>query len=317
MKTSSLSTYEVANGPTVSWGAIFAGAFFAFIVNLTLMSFGSAVGFSALDPNSPDAMGRGALIGIGVFTVAVAIISLFAGGYVSARLAGFHTRTVAGLHGLSAWAVVSTITAIMIAIGIGKVTGAALTAVGDTVKGATVAGVAATAGTGAGMNLNDVISEVRQLLKDTGKPALNPDNISREVSALAQKAARAQADLGGDAGAQVAQQQGQEIANNVDRDAIANVLSKRMNITKDQASSLIGQSEQQANEAIASLQAKAQEAKEKAAEASTKVAAAASWLTFFSLLVGAVSAYFGGVVGGRITEDDVVGLTTVRETVAS
>ncbi len=292
-----LATGEVQR-PMISWGAILAGAFIAFVVNATLMSMGGGIGFSSFDPEQGDSVGRGAMLAAGAFWFIAGLISLFAGGYVAARMSGYRERVVAGLHGLCAWAVASAVTIVLVATGIGSAVGAAVGLVGSGLRGAASAGAGAAANTK--FDVSSVREEVRQLLAETGKKELQPENVKARAKDVPQDAARAQANAGGKTGADVAEEQAGAVAGAADKDAVANVISKRLGISKEEANSLIGQSEDQANSVMATIKQKGIAAAGK----TTNAAAAAGWFMFFSLVSGAIAAYIGGVFGGPMGFSD-------------
>jgi hypothetical protein len=286
--------------PNVSWGSIFAGAVIAFVTQLVFLSLGSAIGFSAFDPGQGDSPGQSSLIAAGIYTVIVALLSLFAGGYVAGRLAGYRLRSVSTLHGLCSWGVVSAVTVLMMAMGVSRVAGTAFGIVGSGIKG--LAQASSVAATNSDMNVETVTREVRQILNETGKPELNPNRMEREAKNLPAQAATTQATTGGasggasggTSGANVAGNQLEAKADAFDRDAVANVLSKRLGISKNDAMSLIGQSEDKANQVIGTLKARSLEAAQKG----TQVAASVSWMAFLTLILGAAAAAFGGFIGG-------------------
>jgi hypothetical protein len=243
----------------ISWGAIFAGAFVAFAVNAALMGLGGGIGFSAFDPEQGDAVSKGALIGAGAYWFIAGLISLFAGGYVAARMAGFRDRALAGLHGLCAWALASTVAIGLVATGVGAALGAAVGLVGSGIKGAASTGAAAIQNSGA--DLSSLRNDVRQLLQPNDQGGVT-----------------------------------------VNQDAIANLLSQRLGISRDEANALIGQADDQANSVIISIQSRGTVAAGKTADA----AAFAGWLAFFSLVAGAIAGYLGGMTGGGPLERIIV-----------
>jgi hypothetical protein len=79
------------NTPTVSWGAIFAGAFSAAALSFVLLAVGAAFGPSVASPwdfNGRDAADTAAAAGIGaaIFLIVVHAISSGTGGYLAGRL---------------------------------------------------------------------------------------------------------------------------------------------------------------------------------------------------------------------------------------
>ena len=88
----------------ISWGAVLAGVITALALQLVLSLLGVAVGASTIDPmreGTPEASSLG--IGAGLWWVASALLSVFAGGWVAGRLAGVPVRTDGLLHGFVTW----------------------------------------------------------------------------------------------------------------------------------------------------------------------------------------------------------------------
>jgi hypothetical protein len=89
-------------GFRLSWGAIFAGLVIAIVLQIFLAMLGIAIGMTAWEPGDPA---RGLGTGAAVWAVVSALLSLFAGGVVTGRLAGVLTRNDGALHGVVMWGV--------------------------------------------------------------------------------------------------------------------------------------------------------------------------------------------------------------------
>lgn len=121
----------------VSWGAVIAGVVIAMVLQLVLSLLGAGLGLSTIDPmsrSSPEPATFG--IAAGIWWVASSAMALFAGGWVSAHLAGAPDKTDASLHGLLTWALAAIVTTYLLA----SLMGAALGG------GSKLLGSAATAG---------------------------------------------------------------------------------------------------------------------------------------------------------------------------
>lgn len=293
MEHSEVTRRNVAVGSRISWGAIIAGAFLALVVNIMLLSLGSGIGFTVYDPGQGDELGMGSLIGGGIYTILVVCVSLFVGGFVASRLAGTRSIGVAGLHGLCTWALVTTFASFMVVTGIGNAVGAAFSLVGQGLGGAAQAGFSMVEGMD--VDMEALQGEVRKTMEQTGKPELDPERLEGRAEKAKDRAADATADQGAQAGREALEQEGEKVTESLDQEALANVLSKRMNISKEEAQSMIAQG----REGLEVAQERVQEIGTRAAEVSTTAAAAASWITFFVLLGGGLSAYFGGYYGER------------------
>ena len=156
-------TSIVARGPTVSWGAILAGAFAAAALSFILLSIGTAFGLSVASPwdfTGREAAEAAATAGVGaaIFLIVIHAISLGVGGYLAGRLRpkatgarGDETYFRDTAHGLVVWAVSAVATVLMLAClalaaasGGVAVTTSALNAAGQAAGG--VAGAASSEG---------------------------------------------------------------------------------------------------------------------------------------------------------------------------
>jgi hypothetical protein len=116
-----------SNMPTVSWGAIFAGAFSAAALSFVLLAIGAAFGLSVASPwdfTGREAADTAAAAGMGaaIFLIVVHAISSGTGGYLAGRLRpkptglrGDETYFRDTAHGLVVWAVSAVATILMIA----------------------------------------------------------------------------------------------------------------------------------------------------------------------------------------------------------
>jgi hypothetical protein len=146
-----------ANTPTVSWGAIFAGAFSAAALSFVLLAIGAAFGLSVASPwdfTGYEAADTAAAAGIGaaIFLIGVHAISSGTGGYLAGRLRpkptglrGDETYFRDTAHGLVVWAVSAVATILMIAcLAMAAASGGvALTAAGIGAAGQAAQGAAA------------------------------------------------------------------------------------------------------------------------------------------------------------------------------
>jgi hypothetical protein len=145
------------NTPTVSWGAIFAGAFSAAALSFVLLAIGAAFGLSVASPwdfTGREAADTAAAAGIGaaIFLIVVHAISSGTGGYLAGRLRpkptglrGDETYFRDTAHGLVVWAVSAVATILMIAcLAMAAASGGvALTAAGIGAAGQAAQGAAA------------------------------------------------------------------------------------------------------------------------------------------------------------------------------
>jgi hypothetical protein len=90
----------------ISWAAIFGGVIVVVAIQLLLSLLGAGIGLGTVDTNAgstptPSSLG----IGAGLWWVVSSCLALFAGGYVTAWLAGIETRFDGMLHGLVTWGI--------------------------------------------------------------------------------------------------------------------------------------------------------------------------------------------------------------------
>jgi len=137
----------------ISWGAVFAGAVIALVLQLLLNMFGLGFGLSTVDPGTADGSpSAGALgLGAGIWFVLSGIIASFVGGIAAGRLSGKPRESTAGWHGLVAWAVTTLGVVYLLSSAVGGIVGGTLGAVGGVARGAasTVGGAVQTAATAA------------------------------------------------------------------------------------------------------------------------------------------------------------------------
>ena len=107
----------------ISWGSVFAGAMIALATQLVLTLIGAAIGLATLDPatgQSPSGTALG--LGAAIWLVVTSLVSLFLGGFVSARLGGTFNGW---LHGLTTWGTVVTMTMLLLTTAAGGLIGTA------------------------------------------------------------------------------------------------------------------------------------------------------------------------------------------------
>ncbi|MEX2263031.1 MAG: hypothetical protein WD696_13830 [Bryobacteraceae bacterium] len=107
----------------VSWGAIFAGVVVALVVNLTLNLLGISIGAATINPTEEVRPAEGLGVGAGIWFLVASVISLFAGGWAAARLAGTPDRTDAMLHGVVTWGLTTLFTFYLLTTAVGNIVG--------------------------------------------------------------------------------------------------------------------------------------------------------------------------------------------------
>lgn len=127
----------------VRWGPILAGLFIGLVSQLILSALGAAIGLSALSTSGAprtDAADVGSAIGI--WSIISLLISLFIGGWMTARACGPMNRNTALLNGAIFWAATLAISSWLLASGVSGVFGVLGANAGEIVNQAQQGGAA-------------------------------------------------------------------------------------------------------------------------------------------------------------------------------
>jgi len=302
-------------GPRVSWAALLAGVTVALVSQLLLGVLGIAIGASTIDPLREANPAAGLGTGAGIWFALTGLISLFAGGWTAGRLAGIPRILDSTLHGVLTWGLTTLLTFYLLTTSVGALIGGTARVLG---QGASLVGQGVAAGApqvaeavqgqmaDQGVNWDSIQQEAQEMLRQTGKPALQPE-------ALQGKADEAKKDTQDAAKTAVADPQGADrevkdllnrlfgqgsgTVNAADREALVNVVAARTDKSKEEASKVVArweQTYQEAKEQFATMKDQAeQKAREAGDYAARKVSQAAFW-TFAAMLVGLGSAAYGG-----------------------
>lgn len=302
----------------ISWGAVFAGVVVALVVQLILSLLGLGIGFGSIEPlqqsNPLSGLGTGAVI----WWVVSMLISLFVGGLTSARLAGVPRAFDSVLHGVLTFSVFTLVffylltTAVGSVIsGVGGLVGKTFSLAGQGIEAAApeVAGAVKGQLQQSGIDLADLKSEARQILRETGKPELQPENLRRQgnqamqdVTGSARDAAQNPQSAGNEADNVIDRlfSRAGNIASAADREAAVNVIMKRTGKSRQEANQIVdnwintyNQSKQKLAQARDTVEQKAREAGDTIAAAMSKAAIYA----FIGLIFGAIAAAVGGKLG--------------------
>lgn len=268
----------------VSWGAIFAGAVVAVVVQFLLNLLGLGIGLSTFEFASADDSIGGFGMTQGIWTVVSALVALFVGGWVAGRLAGMPRKTDGVLHGIVTWALTTLLTLYLLTTGVGRVVSGATSLLGQGLNLAAqgVTAVAPQAGDviPQEVDLSGIKNQAQQLLRDV---AVSPGDAATDVENAIDRT------FGGNGPVDAGNRQ----------DLIETIVA-RTGMTEEEAERAVNQWERQYNQArqqvvqtADSIQADAPDVAESAAD----YVGTAALIAFFALLLGAGAAAIGGAVG--------------------
>lgn len=266
----------------ISWGSIFAGVVVALVFELTLGILGLGIGFGVVNPATEQNPLGGIGIAAGIWFGLSTLIALFAGGWVAGRLAGFPRSWNGVIHGLVMWGMVTLLsfylmtTAVGLLIsGVAGVIGKGLTMIASGIEifGPQAAQMAGQELQQRGITLDQITGQAQQMISQTGV-AQDPE--------LQQSLRRLFADP-------------QQAGSQQDREAVISALT-RSGMSREQASTTVDNWIRQYYQAAATAQNVQQEALERSEAAMNALATAAIW-AFVALVLGALAASAGGMLG--------------------
>src|SRR4051812_46261921 len=241
-----LQTSEVASSDDirtimlnqVAWGAVFAGAAIALVMQIILNMIGLGVGLSTLDVAQGDTPSVGSMsVGAGIWFVVSGILAAALGGYIAGRLSGKASSSTTAYHGLISWAV-STLTVIyLLSAAASGVVGGALSTASSALGGAgkALGGSLQTAVQTAAPSLNNVSDPMAAIETKVRSASGGQDPAAlRDAATTAVRAA-----LSGDPAQKAAA-----------TDKAADALAKAQNIPPDQAKAQVEQYQQQFKEMV-------------------------------------------------------------------
>lgn len=114
-----VDTTIVEFGDRVHWGSIIAGLVIAISTQLLLSALGIALGFSNIAGSGAPRSDSGDVAqAVGIWTIISLFISLFIGGWITARSCGSINRSTAALNGAILWATTLAISSWLLASGV-------------------------------------------------------------------------------------------------------------------------------------------------------------------------------------------------------
>ena len=300
----------------ISWGAVVAGTVTALAIQILLAMLGTGIGASTIDPlsmgDTPTASALGG--GAAIWWLVASLVSLLAGGWVAGRLSGVVRTSEGGLHGMLTWAVVVLAMVYVVSSAAGSLvrgaagvlgTAATVTATGAAAAAPKIADVAGEQLDKAGISFETIKQEALAVLNQTNKPGLQPGNVAQQVQGAVADANRTASNPSDQDFSGLLERllsKGKDAVNQVDRDAVINVVMARSNVSREEAAKRVAGWEATAEQARAKASQVAEDAKVKArqaADASAKAVSRAMLLGFLALALGGLIAWWGGTLGQR------------------
>lgn len=303
---SSLSTIRV------SWSAVFAGVAVALVTQLLLSLLGTGIGMSSVDPLQANGTPNVSTFSIGaaLWWVVSSFLSLAAGGWVTAHFSSPADKIGGAIYGLITWSIVTLITIYMIGSVVGSVVSGSVSTLGTaaSLAGRGIANLGPIADVTNSPLMqshapwDNIKREAQMLLAQTGKPGLQPRNISQRMAnaVTGTSATGAALDPEMDNLIERLLSQSRNTVRQADRDALINVIVARTGTSREEAARRVQYWEDSYRQAEQRFTQTKEEAQQKAREAADTTARAISRTAlwgFVALVLSAISAALGGIAG--------------------
>jgi hypothetical protein len=289
----------------ISWAAIFAGVILALVIQLLLSMLGTGLGLSMVDPVEGETPSAEALsVSAGIWWILSGLIALFTAGWVAARLAGIPRQVDGMIHGVLTWSLSTLLLVFFIGTALGALIGGTLNLVGSGVSALApnAANIAGQVLSETDVSWTDIKREAQGLLRQTGKPELQPEALEQQARGAAQASGQAAQKAAKDPGSSDQEfeslldrliRPGKAVASEVDREAVINVLVARTDMSRDEAARTVDNWIRTYQQTRAKA---AQQAREVADETAETLSKGSIW-GFIALLIGAAAAAIGGILG--------------------
>jgi len=284
-------------GSHIKWGAVFAGLVVGMAAQMTFTLLGIAVGAWSVDFHEA-APAEGIPTGSAVYTGITLLISAFIGGFMTARMAGSYLRSDGLFHGAVVWGLTGVLSAFLATTAMASLVGGIFSMFGTALQ-ALGQGAAATASAVVQKappdqnTLRSLRAEVESALQATGKPELQPGEISKDAGRVAEQAAGARSAT---KVTDAALREVQTKLDALDREAAVNLLENKFGLSPERATQIADS----AVAAVGSAKGQAQSVKERSIQAANAAAenigSAAWWLFVFAVVTLGMS-MAGGALG--------------------
>lgn len=265
----------------IGWTSVFAGVVVALGVQALLSMLGTGVGMSTIDPlrvnDTPSAAAFS--IGAGLWWVVSSFIALVAGGWVAAQFSGYLRHVDGILHGMLVWALTTLITIYLL----GSAIGSAMTGAGNVLS----AGARGMAESAAVVSWDDIKQDARTVLSQQVTPQQRIDPVTGMYIPVRPRPAVMDPEFNLALERFLTADNASTKEDN--RTVLINLLAARTGMSIDEATNRVN-----------SWERTYQQAELKAREAADRTAKAISWAAmwgFLVILVSAIAAALGGLVG--------------------
>lgn len=265
----------------ISWGAVIAGAIVAIAVGALLSVLGIAIGattINTLERSTPDTSTL-SLAG-GIWATFAALLAMGTGGYVAAHLSGTTSNQDGILHGLTVWGVALLLGTAVAASSVANMASVAVRGAGAAVGGV-AAGIGAAGGGAAAaapqFDVSQLLDPVRRTLGGSNVDTMSTEQVADEIGDLVR--------------ARLVNGEWPEGS----RERLNALVAKSAGISEQEADQRINEAEAQINQALSEAEQKAREV----ADATAHATAMGAFWAFAALLLGALMAAVGAIVGTR------------------
>jgi hypothetical protein len=261
----------------ISWSSIFAGFIVAVIIHFLLSLLGIGIGLATVQPMKQQNPLEGLGIGAIIWWVLSVLISVFIGGFVAGRWAGALKTSGRSFHGVLSWSLFTMFSFYIL----------------TTTLGGLIGGV----GNLLGQALNMAGSGIAQTI-----PMLGDDEAKRDFEKIIGGAEGRTSQFSEIREVMDAFQQYINTGSEEDRKKLAEEISSRTEMSKDEIDAEILRLESEYVKYRAEAELRAREIGDDASRAMSK----AAFITFFALIFGAGASAWGGGIAKRDIETEIL-----------
>jgi hypothetical protein len=281
VKTEKIISPRVDMISRLSWGAVFGGTAVTLTTVMLLMLLGISIGFFAVEPASEENPFGGVATGSTIWWVLSWLVALFLGGWISSRFAGLQRKFDGALHGIVTWALTFLVSFLLLTNTVGMILGGTF-------------GIMRTVFSAAGQSISAVAPQISEMLTGTQDPIKGITQEAKQViDSVRQRGGEGAVKELTDAIEQIFAKP--EITQ-ADRQRIIDILLQYTDMNEQQARSTVDQWVTRYQELKQGLQQTSERLTQTAQQYSDALGKAAIG-SFFALLLGAIAAALGGMVG--------------------